>query len=141
MRSGFSLYELAVVAAVMGLITAIGVPRMARWLDRIAVGRAADELASFYNRARLTAVFQTRRVRLEFGADTLRAVFEGETDSTFIATPGPARHGATLEASRVVIRIHPTGYGWGAANTKLVIRRGTVAESLTTSRLGRLKKW
>lgn len=141
MRSGFTLYELVVVATVMGLITAIGLPKMARWLDRIAVSRAADDLATFYNRGRLAAVFQTRRVRMEFGADTLKAVFEGEQDSVFLSIAGPERHGATLEASRSVIRIHPTGYGWGAANTKLVVRRGEVAESLTTSRLGRLKRW
>ncbi len=55
--------------------------------------------------------------------------------------PGPARHGVTLTASRSVIRIYSNGMGLGAANTKLVVRRGAAAESLTTSRLGRLKRW
>jgi hypothetical protein len=40
-----------------------------------------------------------------------------------------------------VIRVGPNGIGWGAANTQLILRRGAAAESLTTSRLGRLKWW
>jgi hypothetical protein len=46
-----------------------------------------------------------------------------------------------LDASRAVIRIDPTGLGYGAANSTIVLQRGAVAESLTTSRLGRLKRW
>jgi prepilin-type N-terminal cleavage/methylation domain-containing protein len=141
MRRGVTLYELLAVVTLMGLVAAFGIPRLAGWLDRIATDRAARELASFYHRARLAAVFRSTRVRLEFSADSLRAVFEGVEDSTFIALPGPAQHGVTLRVSRPVIRIHPNGFGWGAANTKLVVRRGAAAESLTTSRLGRLKRW
>jgi Tfp pilus assembly protein FimT len=129
------------VVTLIAHMAAFGIPRIARWLDWIATERAAQELASFYHRGRLAAVFRSTRVRLEFGADTLRAVFEGAEDSTFIVTPGPARHGVALRVSRPVIRIHPNGLGYGAANTKLVLRRGAAAESLTTSRLGRLKRW
>jgi hypothetical protein len=69
------------------------------------------------------------------------AVYEAALDSTFLVRPGPARHGVVLLASRAVIRLDPTGLGFGAANSTLVLRRGAVAESLTTSRLGRLKRW
>jgi hypothetical protein len=119
----------------------IAVPRLAGWHDSLATERAVREVASFYGRARLAAIMRGRRVRVEFGEDSLRAIFEGPPDSVFVVRPGPARHGVSLSASRQRVRLAPTGIGWGAANTKLVLRRGTAAESLTTSRLGRLKLW
>ncbi len=85
-------------------------------------------------------MFSGNHVRVEFATDTLRARTEAN-DSTVLALPGPARYGVVLEASRRVIDLAPNGLGWGAANTKIVLRRGAAAESLTTSRVGRLKRW
>jgi prepilin-type N-terminal cleavage/methylation domain-containing protein len=141
MRRGVTLIELLVALVIVGAVSAIALPRAARWLDWIAVDRATWEIASFYQTARFAAIARDQRVRLELRADTLRAVFEGVADSVFLRWPGPGRHAVRFTASRAVIRIQPNGLGFGAANTKLVLRRGAVAESLTTSRLGRLKRW
>jgi hypothetical protein len=107
----------------------------------VAVSRATSEVASFYHQARYGAILRAQMVRMEFGSEALRAVYEGARDSTFILRPGPSRHGVLLEGSRTVLRIGPNGIGYGAANTTLVLRRGAVADTLTTSRLGRLKRW
>ncbi|HLB36659.1 MAG TPA: GspH/FimT family pseudopilin [Gemmatimonadales bacterium] len=141
MRRGVTLLELAMVLTIVGVLSAMAFPRAARWLDAIAVSRAAGEIASFYQTARFKAIFRSQRVRLEFGQDTLRAVFEGPSDSVFLKWPGPARHGVSLVATRPVIRIQPNGLGLGAANTKVVLKKGMAAESVTTSRVGRLKRW
>ena len=141
MRRGVTLVELVAVLVIVGVMSALAFPRAARWLDWIAVDRATGEVASFYQTARYAAIDRDERVRLELREDSLRAVFEGVTDSVFLRWPGPVRHGVRLTASREVIRIQPNGLGYGAANTKLVLRRGAVAESLTTTRLGRLKRW
>ena len=133
--------ELIVVLALVGAMSALAFPRAAGWLDWIAVDRATGEISSFYQAARYAAIYRSQRVRLELHEDSLCAVFEGANDSLFLRWPGPARHGVRLTASRAVIRIQPNGLGLGAANTKLVLRRGAVAESLTTSRVGRLKRW
>ena len=138
---GSTLLELLIAVAIIGTLLVIAAPRFSAWGDRLAAERAARDLALFYHQARTAALFRGSRVRLEFDQRTLRAVFEGVTDSTFLERPGPARHGVTLSASRTVIRIYSNGLGLGAANTKLVVRRGQAAESLTTSRLGRLKRW
>ena len=141
MRRGVTLIELLVALAIVGMVSALALPHVTRWLDWIAVDRATWEIASFYQTARFAAIDRDQRVRLELKADTLRAVFEGVADSVFLRRPGPASHAVRFTASRAVIRIQSNGLGFGAANTKLVLRRGAVAESLTTSRLGRLKRW
>jgi len=141
MRQGISLLEVVTVLAIVGVMMAIAVPRIASWTDRIAVERATGEVMAFYWRARMNAMFRGTRVRLEFNPDSLKAFFEGVTDSLFLGQPGPSRHGVSLRISRSVIRIYPSGLGLGAANSKLVFQRGAAAESLTTSRLGRMKRW
>ena len=141
MRRGVTLPELAMVLAIVGALSALTFPRTAGWLDRMAVSRAGGEIAAFYQTARFAAIFRSQRVRLELGQDSLRAVLEGPSDSVFLQWAGPARHGVSLTATRALIRIQSNGLGLGAANTKLVLKKGMAAESLTTSRLGRLKRW
>jgi prepilin-type N-terminal cleavage/methylation domain-containing protein len=140
MRRGFSLIEMVVVLGVTGTLLALAVPPLVRWRDGIAVRAASWDVISFYHTARYAAILRGTRVRLELGPDTLRAVYEGLADSTFLVRPGPSRRGVALTVTRPAIAIAPNGLGWGAANTTLVFRRGPVADTLTTSRLGRLRR-
>ena len=141
MQRGFTVVEVVVVVAIVGTLVGLLLPRWGPVRDGLAVDRATREVASFYHRARYAAILRAQPVRIEFGAESLRAVYEGVRDSTFLVHPGPARLGVGLDASRVVIRIGPNGIGYGAANTRLVLSRGAAADTLTTSRLGRLKRW
>jgi Tfp pilus assembly protein FimT len=134
-----TLTELMTVLAIIGIVTAVTMPRVVSWTDRAAVRRAAGEVAAFYHRARLEAMVRGARVRVEVRADSLRAVLEDGSEVVLLARSGPSRHDVAFAASRSVIRIHPNGLGAGGANTKLVMWRGAAAESLTTSRLGRLR--
>ncbi|MGD2136002.1 MAG: prepilin-type N-terminal cleavage/methylation domain-containing protein, partial [Gemmatimonadales bacterium] len=84
MRRGFTVVEMSVVIVLIGLLLALTLPTVSRWMDRLATERAVLELATFYNRARFAAIFRSTRVRLEFSADSLRAVYEGLTDSVFL---------------------------------------------------------
>lgn len=129
------------VLVIIGVILAFAAPRLAGWLDWLAVDRAAQEIAAFHRTARFAAILRSQRVRLDFSSDSLRATLEGPVDSVVLSWPGPARHGVSLAASRWTIRFQANGLGLGAADTKLVLRRGAEAESLTTSLLGRLKRW
>ncbi len=140
-RGGYSLLELVTALTLVGLLTMLAIPRFAAVRDWLVVDRVAQEVASFYYQARQGALLQMMRVRLEFGADSLVATYEGRTDSTFLVKRGPASRGVELFASRSVIRIYANGIGYGAANTKIVLRRGAVTATLTTSRRGRLKRW
>lgn len=141
MRRGFTLIEMATVLVVIGVMTGLAVPRVGGYMDWLAVNRAEAETAAFYNRARIAAVYRAVRVRIEFTGDSLVAIAEGAIDSVVGRIPGPERFGVALVASRVEIRLYPNGLGLGAANTKLVFRRGAAADSLTISRLGRIRRW
>ncbi len=141
MVRGFTLAEVLTVLVVVGALTALTLVPLRRLVDRLAVHRATSEVASFYTSARHMALFTGRRVRIGFSADSLVALRDGVGDSVRIRRPGPARHGVTLQASRTWLTMQPTGIAWGAGNTTIVLRRGVAAESLTTSRLGRLKRW
>jgi prepilin-type N-terminal cleavage/methylation domain-containing protein len=141
MRRGFTLIEMAIVLVVVGVMTALAAPRIAGYVDQLAVKRAEAETAAFYNRVRIAAVYRAARVRIGFSGDSLVAVAEGASDSIVGNIRGPTRFGVTLTASRPEIRLYPNGLGLGAANTKLVFRRGGAADSLTISRLGRIRRW
>jgi len=141
MRRGFTIIELAITLAVLGLVVSWAVPRLGHWLDRLAVLRAEEEVVGFYQRARLEALFRSVRVRVQLSSDSLTATAIGEGDSLLFAVSGPARRGVTLKASRAVIRLYPNGLGLGGANTKVILGRGGAIDSVTISRLGRLRRW
>lgn len=138
-RRGVTLPEIAAILAIVGILVAVAAPRIGARSDRAAVRRSAAEVAAFYELARLEAIYRASRVRVEFRGDSLWVVLEDGSEAVLLGRAGPSRHGVDLTASRSIIRIHPNGLGFGGANTTLVLRRGSAAESLTTSRLGRLR--
>lgn len=140
MRRGFTIIELAIALVVLGIVVTWAVPRFSHWLDRLAVLRAEEEVVGFYQRARLEALFRSVRVRVLLTSDSLTATAIGDGDSLLFAVRGPARHGVTLRASREVIRLYPNGLGLGGANSKIILGRREAVDSVTISRLGRLRR-
>jgi prepilin-type N-terminal cleavage/methylation domain-containing protein len=142
MRTGFSLTEVTIVLVVVGLLMAVGLPRLRPALDRIATDRAAIEVTTALSVARAAAVSWGTRARVRIAADTLRIDrLEGDEWVPRWRRPGPADLGVRLEVSNDEVVFGPTGLGWGASNTKVVLRRGSQVETITTSRLGRVKRW
>jgi hypothetical protein len=48
-------------------------------------------------------------------------------------------HGVRLGGTRDSLTYDPRGLGRGAANLSIVVRRGTIAETVFVSRLGRVR--
>ena len=141
-RRAFTLIELLVVIVVIGVTCAIATPRLRDTLDRIAVERAAADVSLAFGVARNAAVMWGTRARLLIAADSLR--IDRWADAGWGGRrgwPGPASHGVALEVSNDTVVFGPTGMGWGASNTKIVLRRGSHSATFTTSRLGRVKRW
>jgi len=142
MRRGFSLAELAVALAVAAVVMAVTYPRVQGLLDWIAVEAAAADVTTALAVARNAAVTQATRSRFVIAADTLRIDrARGDTWDAVFRWPGPLARGVSLQVSNPVIAFDPIGIGWGVSNTKVVLRRGSRTETITVSRVGRVKRW
>lgn len=139
---GFTVLELMVVICIAALLMTLWFPRAARLMDWISTDRARHDMTTALAVARHGAVLQATRARLTISADTLRI---DRLDATgwkpWWRQPGPASHGVLLQVSNPVVVFGPSGVGWGASNTKIVLSRGSQAETITVSRLGRVKVW
>src|SRR6478735_736385 len=142
MRRGFSLLELMIVLAIAAIVTALAVPRLGDILDWVAANEAAQDVTTALAVTRATAVSQSMLARVEIDADSLRIdIRVGGAWDPYRRFPGPSAHGVQLEVSNPEVIFGPSGLGWGAANSTITLRRGARVETVTTSRVGRVKRW
>jgi prepilin-type N-terminal cleavage/methylation domain-containing protein len=142
MPKGFSLLELVVVTCIAAILMTFWLPRAARLIDWLETERAVRDVTTALAVGRNGAVLRATRARVTFGTDTIRIDrFESHGWVPWWRTPGPASHGVVMEVSNPVVVFGPNGIGWGASNTRIVLRRGSQAETITMSRVGRVKLW
>ncbi len=139
MRAGTTLVEMLLAMAVLGVLTSVTVPRAAALIDRASVKGATRDVVLALAAARAAAA--QRGTNASFVADTrtgkLRVVMGGET---LFERDLLHLRGVRLEASRESITFSPSGLGWGAANTTVVVSRGSRADTIVMSRLGRVRE-
>ena len=141
MQRGFTLIEIVVVLVILMVVIALGVPRLQPAFDRIATDGAARDLTTAIAVARAAAVLQGTRARLRIGVDSLRVDREGAGGwEPYARWPGPGAVGVALDVTNPEIIFGPMGLGWGPANTRVELRRGSQLETVTTSRVGRVKR-
>jgi Tfp pilus assembly protein FimT len=137
-RRGATIAELVITLAVLGVLTSIAVPRAAALIDRFSVKGATQDVVLALAAARAAA--SQRGAYASFVADPrtgrLRVVSGGET---LLERDVLHTRGVRLEASRESVTFAPGGLGWGAANTTVVVSRGTRSDTVVMSRLGRVR--
>lgn len=137
-RRGFTLVELLIVVALLGIVAGAAVGGLLGLLDRLASRGAVSEAAAALARARDEAI-ATRSivaVRIDTTAGTLVLRSRERT----IATHALGRaYRVTIAATRDSVAYDARGLGYGAANFTLVARRGRAADTLVVSRLGRAR--
>ncbi len=138
-RRGLTLAELVVTCTFLALLVGIALPRTQHLLDGIRVEQAAHEVASALTLARAAAIRRAAyarvvldeagsRIRVESGGDTL--LDRDLHDINRVA----------LRASRDTIVYAPNGLGHGIANSTIVVSIRQRAETVTVSRLGRMRR-
>lgn len=137
-RLGHTLPELAVVLVLIALATAIAAGRWRALADRTSVRMAAADLASLLGEARDIALTGAQvvaaRVDSADGSVTLRSGAD-----TVARRALAALHGVRLAASRESVTYSPLGLGRGLANARYIVARGSAAETVWVSRLGRVR--
>ena len=139
MRRGTTLPELLVVLTVIGVLGAVGVVRVSALRNRLSVRAAAAETVGTFALARRWSVSRATRTALTIDTAGAAVVVRSYNDTIAHRRLG-ASHGVTLWATRDSMAYAPNGLGYGASNLSLVIRRGTAAETVVVSRLGRVRR-
>jgi prepilin-type N-terminal cleavage/methylation domain-containing protein len=138
-RPAFTLVELLVAVSILGVTFAVAIPRFRGALDGIATRGAASDAAAMLALARQIAL--TRSVRSTLTIDTGTAVISIRAGPTLVQSRDErALHGVRLSASRTSVTYTQLGTALGVSNLTLVATRGARAETLTVSRLGRVRR-
>jgi Tfp pilus assembly protein FimT len=138
MRRGLTLAELVVVCTLTVLVAGIAVPRTRHLLDGLRLRQAAHEVAAAATLARAAAIRRAAyaRVVVDEAAGTVQVESDGDT---LLRRDLTRLHRVALRASRETVTYAPTGLGFGVANSTIVVSIGQRAETVTVSRLGRMR--
>jgi prepilin-type N-terminal cleavage/methylation domain-containing protein len=135
---GTTLLELVVVLAIIGLTASLAVVGIARALDAAHVRAAARDVASMFTLARDRAM-ATGRFGVVLLDDTHPQVRVRIATDT-VSTLDLGANAVMLQSTRDSMAYTSTGLGFGAANLRVIVSRGRSHDTLTVSRLGRVKR-
>jgi len=138
-RRATTLVELLVVLVLLGVLTSVAVPRARAAVDRLSVHAASQDVVLAIAAARAAATRRGDYVSFIADPRSGRVQVVAAGQALFVREVARTR-GVRLEATRESITFAPTGLGWGAANTTLVLSRGGSADTIIMSRLGRLRR-
>lgn len=132
-----TLVELVLTLVLLGIVAAVAVPNVRTIADRLHVRAATQDVVLGLWAARNVAAMRGENAAfiVEAASGRVRVVTGGDT---VFARDLTASRGVRVSVTRDSIAYAPTGLGYGAANTTIVIARGRRADTITTSRLGRV---
>jgi type IV fimbrial biogenesis protein FimT len=138
-RKGFTLVEVIVVAAIVGVLVGFAMVPAGQAMDRASVRAASDELMTALAVARELAIMRSAYVTatLDTTAGTITVESGGDTVHS---RPVKLLHSVTLSATRSTIRFSPNGLGYGVSNLRVIARRRSAADTIYVSRTGRARR-
>jgi Tfp pilus assembly protein FimT len=137
-RTGTTLVEQMVILALVGLLAAMAFRAAGSFLDAIRVRAAAREARDVFASAREHAVASGVRTAVQIDPLTAQLVAHAGADTITVRSIKQL-HGVALQSSRDSMAYSPSGLGYGASNLSLVLTRHLAAETVTVSRLGRVR--
>jgi len=137
-RRGYTVAELVVVLGIVATMLAIALPRAHHVLDAIAVRAAAGDVATVLASARAMALAGHSSVAVDIDSSSGVLRVRRGTELLLARNIGPL-HGVQVSHTRDSLTYDGRGLGRGAANLSVVVRRGSAAETIFVSRLGRVR--
>ena len=130
--------ELLAVLVLTAIILGIAIPRVRLAAERAAVRGAVADIVTTLSTARQLAVSHGSGVAVSIDArgGTMRVLRYGDTVMTRAIG---STFGVTLRTSRDSLAYDGRGLGSGAANLTFVVVRGSTADTVVVSRLGRVR--
>lgn len=137
-RAGYSLLELTIVLALLGMLLALVAPRVAAFRDGASVRAAMSDLTAAFSTARQTAIM--RRALVTIAIDTAAGEVQVRANGAVLVRHSlHATYGIVLGSNRDSTVYDPRGLGYGVSNLSITVRRGAFVDTLTMSRLGRVR--
>lgn len=137
-KHGFTLLETAIVICIVGVLISIAVPHFISARDRGATRAALTELGAAFAMARRSALLERSPVTVAF--DTAFGIVNVRDRERVLFTRSlSAGYGVKLRTTRDSAVYDARGLGFGLSNLTVTVRRGRIVDTLTMSRLGRVK--
>jgi prepilin-type N-terminal cleavage/methylation domain-containing protein len=138
-RHGFSLIESIIVISIAALLSGVVISKAGSFIDHMEVHGASTETESMFSRARHIAIARGAQTTLDIDPVRRTLSIRGNTEVLSTRDLGAA-HNVTIETNRTSIAYSPVGVGYGAANFTMILSRGSAADTLYISRLGRVRR-
>ena len=138
MRRAFTLLETTIVLTIAAIMLALVAQRFAAARDRWAVRSAQADLGSAFSLARQAAM--TRRTLVAVVLDTVSDAVEVRVaGDRILRRELGAAYGIVLGSNRDSAVYDARGLGFGASNLSVTASRGRIVDTLSMSRLGRVR--
>lgn len=139
-QAGFSLAEMLIVVAIIGIAVAIGIPLVNEQVRIAEVRTAADQLAIHLRAARMIAVSKHKNIVVTVGADPTNSYsYEGTNgDTRTIAMPGVVKIMGS-SATSVTFKVDGSTTAATTITIESVVSGATERWTVTTNTLGLTK--
>ncbi|HEX3868283.1 MAG TPA: prepilin-type N-terminal cleavage/methylation domain-containing protein [Gemmatimonadaceae bacterium] len=137
-RRAYTLLELIVVLTVAAALLVLAVPLMVALRDASAIRSAMSELGASFGLARQSAIAGRVTVAVVFDTSS-GVVIVRSAGQTLVRRALGATYGVQLRSDRDSAGSDPRGLGSGLSNLSVTVSRGSFIDTLTMSRLGRVR--
>lgn len=140
-KRGFTLIEMLVVMALLGILAAVAFPRLARSTTTMGVRASKQRVASYLAVARSAAIQRGRVARFVRTGNTIKVMIDSANTQATFAKPIDlgADLGVTVVPTRDTIAFDPRGLAFGFNGTeRIVVQKGSVRDSVCVIGKGRI---
>lgn len=146
-QGGFTIIEMVVAIAVLGLIVLVATPSIGTWLANIRIRNTAESLQNGIQLARSEAVRRNQNMSFYLVALTNPAVMDNTctlsdaSGSWVVSVNSPTNKCATAPsttATPMIVATHAAGGNGGTSTVRALHDASTAGNSLTFSGMGRV---
>ena len=138
-RHGSTLIEQLWLLVVTGVLLSATIVGGARLLDAATVRSSANDVADLFAIARDQAIATGKRTAVHIDVASGRLIIHADVDTLMRLELAQSR-AVSIVATRDSMAYAASGLGYGASNLRVIVKRGASADTITVSRLGRVKR-